>query len=117
MIGDGVSIDLGLGQINSNQSNASGGTNSAGLDPAVSFSNTLQIGGFSISVHADAKARADFKAEVGLDVALKLSRTTSLADGYTVITGEVVTSQYGKPKASVQVSLRPKASVTQPCCF
>ncbi len=66
----------------------------------------------AVSVQAEGKARADFKAEVGLDVALTLSKTTALADGYTVITGEVVTTQYGKPKPSVQVSLRPKASVT-----
>ena len=47
-----------LGQINADQGSAAGGTDSATLNPAVSFSSSLQIGGFSISVRADATTGA-----------------------------------------------------------
>ena len=60
--GDTVSLSSAaqdfLSQINANPSQAPDGTDSAVLNPAVSFSNTLQIGDFSISVRADATSGA-----------------------------------------------------------
>ena len=60
--GDSVTLSSAaqdfLSQINADPANSSGDTNSAALNPAVSFSNTLQIGGFSISVRADAATGA-----------------------------------------------------------
>jgi hypothetical protein len=62
--GDGDTVALSpaaqgfLNQINADPSTSSGGTDSAVLNPSVSFSNSLQIGGFSISVRADASSGA-----------------------------------------------------------
>ena len=64
------------------------------------------------TVAAGGKAQADFVLQGGLDVQLTLSKTTALADGTTVVTGLIVTTQYGKPKGGVSISLRPKADVT-----
>jgi hypothetical protein len=60
--GDGDTVALSpaardfLNQVNSDPSTAAGGTDSAALNPSVSFANSLQIGGFSISVRADASS-------------------------------------------------------------
>ena len=60
--GDSVTLSSAaqdfLGQINADPSTASGGTDSAVLSPAKSFTNSLQIGGFTISVRADAGTTA-----------------------------------------------------------
>lgn len=73
---------------------------------------TFEPDGTELSVGPGGKAKANFTLQGGLDVQLTLSKATALGDGYTVITGTVVTTKYGQPAPNVPVSLRPKASST-----
>ena len=66
----------------------------------------------SLSVEAGAAARADFTLNGGLKVTLTFSQTSVKADGLTVVKGEIVTTEFGKPDGNVTVSLRPKPSDT-----
>ena len=65
-----------------------------------------------ISVQAGAAAHANFTLNGGLQVTLTLSQTSVKADGLTVVKGQIVTTEYGRPDAGVTVSLRPKPSET-----
>jgi len=65
-----------------------------------------------LSVEAGAVAHANFTLNGGLKVTLTLSGTSVSADGLTVVKGEVVTTEFGKPDGNVTVSLRPQPSET-----
>ena len=65
-----------------------------------------------VSVGPGGKAKANFTLQGGLDVQLTLSSATALGDGYTTITGLVVTTRYGKAEPNVPISLRPNPSLT-----
>ncbi len=65
-----------------------------------------------VTVKADGHAKANFQVQGGLDVQLTLSKTSATADGYTVVTGLISTTKYGKPAPNVAVELWPKPSDT-----
>ena len=65
-----------------------------------------------LTLEAGDRASAGFTLQGGLQVTLTLSSGKVLADGSTVVAGDVATTQYGKPMPNVTVSLRPKPDAT-----
>ena len=65
-----------------------------------------------VTVAAGGTAKASFTLQGGLAVTLTLTREHAKANGFTVVSGEIETTQYGRPKGGVTVSLRPKADAT-----
>jgi hypothetical protein len=65
-----------------------------------------------VSVEAEGRAKASFVLQGGLDVQLTLTKGSVAADGSTVVDGEVITTQYGKPKGGVSFDLVPKSGGT-----
>ena len=57
-------------------------------------------------------AHADFTLNGGLKVTLTFSQTSVSADGFSVVKGEIETTEFGKPDGGVTVMLRPKPSET-----
>lgn len=64
------------------------------------------------AVKSDETATADFTLDSGLKVSLTLSLTQVVANGLTVVSGTVETTEGGLPDAGVTVSLEPKNDVS-----
>ena len=65
-----------------------------------------------LSVVPGVVAHADFTLNGGLKLTLTFSQGNVKAAGLTVVKGEIVTTEYGKPDGGVTVTLRPKPSET-----
>ncbi len=73
-------------------------------DPSVkksSFTPTYE----EVSVKKDGEETADFTIDSGLQLTMDLSSTSVAASGYSIVTGTIKTSQYGKPAPGVNVKL------------
>jgi hypothetical protein len=64
----------------------------------------------AVSVAIGEVTHANFTLNGGLRVTLTFSQRSVLADGLTVVKGNIVTTEYGKPDADVTLSLRPQPS-------
>jgi hypothetical protein len=58
-----------------------------------------------VSVKKGDESAADFKLDSGLQLTMDLSSTSVSASGYSIVTGTIKTTQYGKPKPGVNVKL------------
>jgi hypothetical protein len=73
-------------------------------DPSVkksSFTPTYK----EVSVKKDGEETADFTIDSGLQLTIDLSSTSVAASGYSIVTGTIKTTQYGKPAPGVNVKL------------
>jgi hypothetical protein len=59
----------------------------------------------SASVEGGKRTEANFILDTSIELKLKLSQSSVVANGYEVVSGTVSTTQYGKPLAGVQVQL------------
>jgi hypothetical protein len=73
---------------------------------------TYEPASSEVTVQPGWSVRANFTLQGGLAVTLTLSAAQVKADGSTVVSGDVETTQYGQPKSGVTVSLRPKSDLT-----
>jgi Carboxypeptidase regulatory-like domain len=59
-----------------------------------------------VSVQAGGQAKADFTLRGGLQLELQLDRSSVAADGMQVVSGSVVTTEFGKAKPNIAVRLQ-----------
>lgn len=69
-------------------------------------------GNQEVSLRAGDTRQADFELDGGIQVRLTISSATALANGYTILKGEITTTLYGLPDPGVTVALWPKSNLS-----
>jgi hypothetical protein len=66
----------------------------------------------TVTVKAGQTVTSNFLLDAGLELQLNFAKTAVAADGFQVVTGTIKTTEFGKPKAGVNVQLTPMSDVS-----